>query len=85
MSSAEHNTTSKGRPDDHDSGALTVRYDFRADELVVGGIRYSGELFRQFQLAPVGSILEIVERWDGVITVRRLEPVDVIKLKTEDK
>jgi hypothetical protein len=81
--SEERDSTSKGRPDDHDSGALTVRYDFRADELVVGGIRYAGELFRQFQLAPVGAILEIVERWDGVITVRRLEPVDEIRLKTD--
>lgn len=56
---------------------LTLRYDFTDDVLTIGGIRYAGEMMRMFGKMPVGSVLELVARDDGVITLKVLNGPDV--------
>lgn len=50
------------------SEALQVSYDREMDVITIEGIRYSGELFRTFGMAPVGTWLRIMERENLVLT-----------------
>ncbi len=58
----------------------SLTYSFEpapVDVMTIEGIRYSGELFRSFGIAPIGALLRIVNRQDGVITVNRIaEPIN---------
>lgn len=51
---------------------LKFSYDEESDVLTIERIRYSGELFRAFGFAPEGERFEIVERKDGIVTLRSL-------------
>lgn len=53
---------------------LEVKYDLDRDVLVVDGMKYAGALFRSFALAPVGTLLRIEAREDGVVTVHQYAP-----------
>ncbi len=41
------------------------------DVLTVEGVRYAADMFRTFAVAPIGAVLRIEEREDGVLTVHR--------------
>ncbi len=58
------------------SNALRFSYDNQRDELIIEGVRYSGDLFRGlgFGPTPAGRWLRIVKIDDGVVTIQeRLE------------
>lgn len=52
--------------------ALKIEQDEDRDLVTIEGIRYSRELFRSLGIAPVGAVLRIESREDGVLTVTRL-------------
>lgn len=53
---------------------LAVRYDPVRDELVIEGMRYSGEFFRGLGGAfPTGERLQIISREHGTVAFQRLE------------
>lgn len=58
--------------------ALAIQYDADTDVVTIEGIRYAGVLFRgmggQF---GIGTIVQIVARKDGVVTMTRLKDVEV--------
>ncbi len=41
--------------------------------LVIYGVRYAREIFEHLGLGPVGSVVKIVQRKDGVLTLERVE------------
>lgn len=52
---------------------LEIDYDAARDIVAIEGIRYSGIIFREFaRWAPAGSVLRIVKREDGILTIERL-------------
>jgi hypothetical protein len=56
---------------------LNFSYDELADIMEIEGIRYSGELFRQFgRVMPLHTPLKIISRHDGVLVVAQIEPGD---------
>lgn len=52
------------------TGDLSVSYDAVRDVLTVEGVHYSGDLFRQFSIAPPGTFIQIIERRDGNVVLR---------------
>lgn len=48
---------------------ISFAHDFDRDIVTVEGIRYSGIFFRELSIAPIGSLLEIHGRDDGVLTI----------------
>lgn len=59
--------------DDLPTQGLAYQYDEDTDVLTVEGIKYAGSVFRAFGIAPIGTTFKIVERKDGIVTVRRVE------------
>jgi len=58
---------------------LSVRYDTLRDELVVEGVRYSGELFRTLGLLgpSTPAMIQVIDRnEDGVVTLKRWSDLD---------
>jgi hypothetical protein len=55
---------------------ISIRYDFVHDVLTVQGVRYAGELLRMFRVMRPGTVLEVIVRDDGVLTVREVERPD---------
>jgi hypothetical protein len=53
---------------------LEHSYDPDKDQITIEGIHYSGSMFRDLGGFPIGEVIEIVEREDGVLTVKRYEP-----------
>jgi len=51
-------------------GTLAYSYDRVADVMTIEGVKYSGELLRQLGVIPVGSLIRVVGRQDGVLTLR---------------
>jgi len=52
---------------------IGIEYDALTDTLTIEGVKYSGELFRQFaQAMPIGTPFRIVKRENGEVTVERL-------------
>jgi hypothetical protein len=53
---------------------LDFYYDTMTDMLTIEGIRYNGEIFRQWSEhgAPIGTKLEIIARENGVITFKKI-------------
>lgn len=49
--------------------SLGIDYDEDRDVVTIDGILYSGEFFRQFGSAKMGTVLRIVQRMDGVVSV----------------
>jgi hypothetical protein len=49
---------------------LNFSYDERTDSITIEGVKYHGDLFRKLGIAPVGSLIEIVAREDGVLTLK---------------
>lgn len=47
-------------------------YDPWTDTITIEGIRYAGELLRQFGHAMIGSKVEIVSRSDGTVALRNV-------------
>jgi hypothetical protein len=52
------------------TGPLTYEYDEAKDVMTIEGVRYSGFLLRQLGAIPVGKLIRIVSRDDGVLTLR---------------
>ncbi|MEX8520036.1 MAG: hypothetical protein AB3X44_16120 [Leptothrix sp. (in: b-proteobacteria)] len=42
-------------------------------DIEIFGVRYSLELFKNFALAPLGTVLQIIDREHGTVTVRKLD------------
>lgn len=58
---------------------LIVEYDWYTDVITIEGMRYSGDLFREFGGGlAVGEYFQLIERKDGLITIRRLSPIRVL-------
>jgi hypothetical protein len=58
-----------GRP----APKLSSHYDEKDDVLVINGIRYSSDVFRQFGgMLPVGAEFKLMNREDGVLTIQNL-------------
>lgn len=56
---------------------LAIDYDGVSDIVTIEGIRYAGELFRQFgSVMPLNTPLKIIERTDGVLAIAQMEPGD---------
>jgi hypothetical protein len=56
---------------------LKIAHNQAADVLEIEGIRYAGEIFRQFGgLLPVGRYFKLTAREDGVLTVFTPPPID---------
>ena len=53
---------------------LAIDYDEGRDIVTIEGVRYCGELFRSFGIAPTGTLLRIMARDDGVITLQKYAP-----------
>lgn len=49
---------------------MKIAYDSDRDVLEIEGTKYSGELFRALGFAPIGTVLEIVSRENGTVTMR---------------
>jgi len=50
-----------------------VSYDSTSDVCAIYGLKYSGELFRQFaKEMPIGAPFRIVKRENGEVTVERV-------------
>lgn len=55
---------------------LTITYSAAEDVLTIEGIRYAGDLFRQFgRFAKPGTVFQFVERKDGVVTLVNVDSV----------
>ena len=55
------------------SGPLQLDYDRERDIVVIEGVRYAGDFFRQLADGlPVGMPFVIVSRKDGVLAVQEL-------------
>lgn len=55
--------------DDLPTEGLAHSYDQYTDILTIEGTKYAGALFRSLSFAPIGAVLRVVNRQDGVITV----------------
>lgn len=52
---------------------MKIEYDSETDTLTIEGINYSGAMFRLLgssAIAPVGSLVQIIKRDDGNLTLR---------------
>jgi len=47
-------------------------YDFDRDTFTVFGLKYAAAYFESFTLEPVGTLLKIVKRENGLITVEKI-------------
>lgn len=57
-------------------GPLTILYSAAEDVITIEGIRYAGDLFRQFgRFAKPGTVFQFVERNDGVVTLVNVDSV----------
>lgn len=52
--------------------SLSFEYDPHIDLATIEGVRYAGGFFRGLAILPVGTVVRIDKREDGVITVTRL-------------
>jgi hypothetical protein len=58
---------------------ITQEYDASTDILTIEGVKYSGELFRQFaKEMPIGAPFRIVKRENGK-TARKFRSVDAVQ------
>lgn len=48
---------------------LVVLHDTTADELVINGVRYCGDIFRGLSSFPIGTLMEITSREGGLVGV----------------
>jgi hypothetical protein len=62
--------------------ALAYTYDRETDVMTIEGIRYSGALLRELGVLPVGKLIRVVAREDGVLTLRVV--LDESTLKEKD-
>ena len=52
---------------------MKISYDDKDEFIEINGLKYSIHLFNEFAFCPIGTRIEIVERTDGVITVKHIE------------
>lgn len=62
---------------------LNYSYDAESDVLLIERIRYSGSLFRSFGIAPAGTVIQIIDRQDGMVTCKNLDDYDQLKARVE--
>lgn len=58
---------------------LEIEVDNVRDEISIEGIRYAGEVFRGMAWLPVGAVLKIVQREDGVVAMHWVGKNDVVE------
>lgn len=51
---------------------LNFEYDEMTDVIIIEGVKYSGQLFRELGILPTGFAFEILERHDGIIVLHKL-------------
>jgi hypothetical protein len=54
-----------------------IDYDEATQTLTIHGVKYAEELFRAFAFDCPGTMLRIVNRQDGTITVERIPPTEL--------
>jgi hypothetical protein len=58
--------------------SLEIQHNVDADIVTIDGVRYSGVMFRGLaKQFGVGTIVQIVARKDGVVTMTRLKEIEV--------
>lgn len=55
---------------------LNISYDTWTDILMIDGVRYSGDLFRNFGIGPTGKPLLVTRKEDGVVTLFTFDLTD---------
>lgn len=53
-----------------------VKVDEHRRTITIFGIEYADEIFRYLGLGPIGSVLRIIKREDGIVTLKRLRDED---------
>jgi hypothetical protein len=56
-------------------------YDVNSDTYEFFGIRYHSDLFRTLGLGAIGTVLRIIKREDGVVTLETVESPPLIVRK----
>jgi hypothetical protein len=51
---------------------VRVEIDSEREEIVVGGIKYAYEFLATLSFAPIGTVVEIVRRENGQITLKTI-------------
>lgn len=52
---------------------LDFEYDERSDTLKIEGIRYAGDVFREFgKYLAIGEVFVLLKREDGELTIRKV-------------
>lgn len=59
---------------------IEMVYDRDRDIVTINGVKYAGAFFRSFGIhgAPVGSLLRIIKRDDGTLTVEKFAPGETV-------
>ena len=55
----------------------TISVSLDGTIVTIDGIRFARELFKRLAEDAIGSVVEIIGREDGVVTLRRVEVIDV--------
>jgi hypothetical protein len=62
-----------------------IELDLAAETITLFGVKYALEIFRALGFAPLGTVLEVIERERGTVTVKRYAPDAVRKLEALEK
>lgn len=54
-----------------EAAPLDIQHDAERDVVTICGIAYAGDLFRALGFGPIGTVLRIDKRADGVVTLTR--------------
>jgi hypothetical protein len=63
---------------------MIIEIDTDARILRIGDVKYSLALFEGLSFAPVGTVLEIIRRSDGVVAVKRLHEREAQPCRKEE-
>jgi hypothetical protein len=53
-----------------------IDYDERSQTLTIHGVKYAEEMFRAFAFDCPGTMLRIINREDGAVTIERVPPTE---------
>ena len=53
-----------------------MEYDQRSQTITIYGVRYAEEMFRAFAFDCPGTMLRIINREDGTVTIERVPPTE---------
>jgi hypothetical protein len=53
-----------------------IDYDQHSQTITIHGVKYAEEMFRAFAFDCPGTMLRIINREDGAITIERIPPTE---------